>query len=69
MEQTQEALALEKDVQASYSSYIDIMSKRIQKQEEQVGIMACKLAKMYEHRLPHTRVTTIQSQENWDPKS
>lgn len=32
-------------------------------------IMACEVAKIYQHRLPHTRVTTIRSQENWDPKS
>lgn len=31
--------------------------------------MACKVAKIYEHRWPHTRVTTIRSQENWGPKS
>lgn len=67
--QSQEALALGKDVQAAYSSNTGIMSKIIQKQEEKLEIMASKVAKMYEHRLPHTRVTIIRSQENWGPKS
>ena len=47
---------------------MDIMSKRIQQQEECLETMAFKMAKMHRHRLLHTKVGTV-SQEKWDPKS
>lgn len=57
-----------KNVRVACSSHGDTMSKRIQQQEEGLEIMACKMPKTHQCRLPCGKVRTIISQENWDPK-
>lgn len=68
LEQTR-VLALEKNLQAPSPSNMDIMSKRIQQQEEHLEVMVCKMAKMHGYRLSFIKMRTIIFQENWNPEA
>ena len=67
LEKTKEILLSERDVQRACSATCDLMSKKIQ-QEGHIVVTACKIAKMQGGRLPHSKVRTVISQQNWDSK-